>query len=125
MRGMSNNFLTPPLVALTLVMGVPASSVLAGQAKPAVPSTVSQANMVTETFTIDAIDYKGRLVTLRDADGASETIYCGPEVKRFDALKAGDKVTFRYQESVVYEITKPGAPAAAAAAGGGARAAGA
>jgi Cu/Ag efflux protein CusF len=119
MRGMStNHVLTSPLVAMTLVLGVPASAALAAQAKPTVPSTVSQANTVTETFTIDAIDYKGRLVTLRGDDGVSETIYCGPEVQRFDALKAGDKVTFRYQESVVYEITKPGAPAAAAEAGG-------
>ena len=54
----------------------------------------------------------------------SETIYCGPEVKRFDALKAGDKVTFRYQESVVYEIAKPGAAPTVAEAGGVTRTAG-
>jgi hypothetical protein len=32
----------------------------------------------------------------------------GPEAQRFDALKVGDKVTFRYYESIVYAITKVG-----------------
>jgi Cu/Ag efflux protein CusF len=31
-------------------------------------------------------------------------------VKRFDELKVGDKVTFRYYESVVSQIRKPGDP---------------
>ena len=39
-----------------------------------------------------------------------ETIHCGPEVKRFDELKVGDTVTFRYQESIAYAIRKPGQP---------------
>lgn len=107
-------------VAVTLVAGTWTSSAHALQA----PASVSKAAMVSETFTIDAIDYKGRLVTLRDADGLSETIYCGPEVQRFDALKAGDKVTFRYYESVVYDIAKPGTTTKAAESGGVTRTAG-
>jgi len=39
-----------------------------------------------------------------------ETILCGPEVKRFDELKVGDTITFRYYESVAYAIRKPGQP---------------
>ena len=39
-----------------------------------------------------------------------ETIKCGPEVKRFDELKVGDTITFRYQESIAYSIRKPGQP---------------
>ena len=69
---------------------------------------VTQGAAVSETFTIDAIDYKARIVSLRDKDGVVEDVYCPPEVKRFDALKVGDKVTFRYYESVVYQIRKPG-----------------
>ena len=45
-----------------------------------------------------------------DEDGETETIYCGPEVKRFDELKVGDTVTFRYYESIAYAIRKPGQP---------------
>lgn len=74
---------------------------------------VTRGNVVTETFVIDAIDHSLRLVTFRDTKGETETIYCGPEVQRFDALKVGDKVTFRYHESVVYQIRKPSAAPAA------------
>ncbi len=31
-------------------------------------------------------------------------------MQRFSELKVGDKVTFKYDESVVYAIQKPGAP---------------
>lgn len=74
--------------------------------------TVTQGAEVSETVTIEAIDYKARLVTLKDSEGTSETVYAGPEIQRFDALKVGDKVTFRYYESVVYQIRKPGTQAA-------------
>jgi Cu/Ag efflux protein CusF len=69
---------------------------------------VSEGEAVTATVTVMAIDFQGRLVTLKDKDGYTETVYAGPEVQRFDALKVGDKVTFRYHESVVYAIQKPG-----------------
>jgi plastocyanin len=62
------------------------------------------------TATIEAIDHTARLVSLKDKDGDIETIYCGPEIKRFDELKVGDTVTFRYYDSIVYNIRKPGQP---------------
>lgn len=80
---------------------------------------VTQGASVTETFVIDAIDYSTRTVTLRDSDGLTESIVCGPEVERFNQLKVGDKVTFRYYESMVYAIKKPGTgPARPAETGG-------
>ncbi len=99
-----------------------AAAVVASLAWNTVPASaqkpVSESAAVTETFTIDAIDHTSRMVTLRDATGETDTIYCGPEVERFHALKVGDKVTFRYYESIVYQIRKPGsAPAASANAG--------
>ncbi len=66
---------------------------------------------MSTTSVIQAIDSTTGLVTLKNEDGTLDTIYCGPEVKRFDALKVGDKVTFRSYESIVYAI----APANAAA----------
>ncbi|MBV8434304.1 MAG: hypothetical protein JO029_08495 [Candidatus Eremiobacteraeota bacterium] len=66
------------------------------------------------TATIVAIDRDARAVTLQDAKGNAQTIVVGPEIKRFDELKVGQTVTFRYQESVAYAIAKPGtAPAPA------------
>lgn len=74
---------------------------------------VTQGAAVEMTAEIVAIDKDARLVTLKDEDGEIEEIYCGPDVKRFDELKVGDKVTFRYYESIVSQIRKPGGPAPA------------
>ena len=72
---------------------------------------ISKGEMIEVKAKITAIDSTKRLVTLKDEDGESETIYAGPEVKRFDELKVGDTVAFRYYESIVYSIRKPGTDA--------------
>jgi Cu/Ag efflux protein CusF len=79
---------------------------------------VTQGASITETATIVAIDSTNRLITLKDKDGITDTIVAGPDVKRFSELKVGDVVTFRYYESVVYAIQKPGEKAPAPVAGG-------
>ena len=73
----------------------------------------------TVTATIKAIDSTNRLVTLAFEDGTVDTVKAGPEVRRFNELKVGDKVTFRYQESAVVQLRKPGnvTPASSAAQG--------
>jgi len=76
---------------------------------------VTQSAAVTVTATIVAIDSTNRLITLKTTDGLTDTIVAGPEVKRFSELKVGDVVTFRYYESVVYAIQKPGEKPPAAA----------
>src|SRR6187397_3049090 len=73
---------------------------------------VSKTAAVEVTTTIVALDKTTRLVTIKGPDGELDTIYAGPQVKRFDELKVGDTVTFRYSEAVVYQIRKPGEPAA-------------
>jgi Cu/Ag efflux protein CusF len=72
------------------------------------PKPVSQSAVLETTATITAIDKGARMITLEDEDGESETIFAGPEVKRFDELKVGQKVTFRYYESMVTQVRKPG-----------------
>lgn len=90
------------LAVLAAVLALP----LAAQAqKPA-----TQTDAVELTTKIEAIDHSKRMITLKDKDGVMETIHCGPEVKRFDELKVGDTVTFRYYESIAYAIRKPGQP---------------
>jgi hypothetical protein len=84
--------------------------VLARAQKP-----VSQTDVVELSAKIEAIDHDGRVVTLKDKDGNVDEVYAGPDVKRFDELKVGDTVTFRYYESVVYRIRKPGDPTPPAA----------
>ncbi len=69
---------------------------------------VTRGEVVEITAEIVAIDHDARLITLEDEDGETEEIYAGPDVKRFDELKVGDEVTFRYYESIVSQIRKPG-----------------
>jgi hypothetical protein len=88
------------LVALAAAVCVPVASAR---------QTRSQAAVLSETFTIVAIDQTNRILMLKDKDGYTESLLAGPGVQRFNELKVGDKVTFRYQESVVYQIQKPGA----------------
>ena len=78
---------------------------------------VTHTDGVELTATIEAISKEDRLITLKDKDGAMQTIYAGPEVKRFDELKVGDTVTFRYYESVAFVIRKPGQPGSKPATG--------
>jgi Cu/Ag efflux protein CusF len=77
----------------------------AQQTKP-----VTKTNQVTATATITKIDPAARNVTLRSDRGEEDTFTAGPEVKRFDQLKVGDKITATYYESLVFEVRKPGEP---------------
>jgi Cu/Ag efflux protein CusF len=78
---------------------------------------VTQTESIEMSATIEAIDKDLRLVTLKDEAGDLETVYAGPEVKRFDELKVGDKITLRYYESVAFVIRKPGESDSAPASG--------
>jgi Cu/Ag efflux protein CusF len=69
---------------------------------------VAQVNAVTSTATIQAIDSPTRSVTLKSENGEEDTFQVGPEVKRFEELKVGDKVKMTYYESLVFELRKPG-----------------
>src|SRR5262245_27650196 len=93
------------LLALLLLTALIAVPTLAQQKKP-----IEMKDSTTLKATIAAIDHDSRIISLKDDKGNYEDIYAGPEVKRFDELKVGDKVTFKYQESIVYQIRKPGEP---------------
>jgi Cu/Ag efflux protein CusF len=71
---------------------------------------VSKAEMLKATATIQQIDQTNRLITIRTPDGLEDIVWAGPEVKRFDELKVGDKVSMAYYESRVYRLRKPGDP---------------
>ena len=103
--------------ATRLCAAVAVAALVSSPAPAQAQKPVTQGAQVSKTFTIEAIDSSARLVTLKDSKGEMETIYCGPEVERFDALKVGDKVTFRYYESVVYAIQKPGSTPSTGGAG--------
>ena len=94
------------VIALSLTVSVGAQT--QRQTAPATPTPVGQSATATVTAQIQAIDSATRSVTLKGKDGATSTIFCGPEIQRFSELKVGDTVTFTYRESVVFSIAKPG-----------------
>lgn len=59
---------------------------------------------------ITDIDHQARKVTLKDEDGASQTITVGPEVERFSELDVGDTVRVTYTESLLIDIQPAGTP---------------
>lgn len=89
------------------------TAVLSVQSTSLAQPVTTQGVIATVTAKIVAIDSESRIVTLQDSQGNVESLKVGPDVTRFDALKVGDTVTFRYQEAIAYGIAKPGAPAPA------------
>jgi Cu/Ag efflux protein CusF len=100
-----------------MIRSIAVAALLAAALPAWAQKPVSESAVAEVTATIEAIDHAERLITLKDKDGNTETILAGPQLKRFDELKVGQKVTFRYHESVVYQIRKPGEAAAPTAAG--------
>ena len=91
-----------------LLTGCVAAALLAAPSISFAQKAMTMGETVSEAFTITAIDHNARMVTLKDKDGLTTDVVCGPEVQRFDQLKVGDKVTFRYHESLVSAISRPG-----------------
>jgi len=87
-----------------LCMSVLIATVAAAQSK----TVTRPGEKITVVATIQAIDSTARRITFRNADGSEDTVTAGPEVQRFNELKVGDKVTFTYFESTVYQLRKSG-----------------
>jgi ribosomal protein L21 len=90
---------------------VTASAVLAIAASLSAQAPKPVTESVTVTATIEAIDRGNRLVTLKGEKGNLVTVQVGEEMKRFDELKVGDKVSATYMESVAVVVRQPGQPA--------------
>jgi hypothetical protein len=92
-----------------LVVGVIAAAVLVSMARTAMAqSKTITSEMRVETGTIEAIEAQTRTVTIKKADGTFVSTVAGPDIKRFDELKIGDKVTARYYDNVVIRLKHPG-----------------
>jgi hypothetical protein len=73
-----------------------------GITQSAGPGEASQA--ITATATVEDVDQKKRLVTLRTADGERKTIQVGDEVRNLPQVKKGDVVTATYYESIALTL---------------------
>src|SRR5262245_58288245 len=69
---------------------------------------VTVSDVVTASATVEAIDQKSRMVTLKRADGERVRFRVSDEVKNLAQVKKGDQVTVTYYESVALRLRKPG-----------------
>lgn len=64
---------------------------------------------MTKTATVTKVDYKTRKITL-DVNGKPTIVTAGKEIENLDQIKKGDTVMATYEEAIVYDINKGGAP---------------
>jgi Cu/Ag efflux protein CusF len=70
--------------------------------------SVQDTNVVQVTATVEAIDQKTRMVTLRGPEGKLITFKAGEDVRNLAQVKKGDQVVATYYESVALRVRKPG-----------------
>ena len=76
---------------------------------------VYEAEPVTVTATIEAIDKTTRVVTLKGPKGNSIDVKTSDQMEGFGRLKVGDQVSATYFEAFVLEMRKPGSPPSSSA----------
>lgn len=101
--------------AMVSVFLVSSGTVFAQQAPGAQPGAaqgkmpqISESQLVTRTATVEAIDPAKRMVTLKGTEGRVFDVKVGPEVKNFNQIRVGDKVTAQYYESIAINVRRPG-----------------
>ena len=67
-------------------------------------------SLVTRTATVEAIDLKTRVVTLKDKDGNVVDLEVSERAQNLPQVKVGDQVTAKFYESVAVELADPGTP---------------
>ena len=97
-------------VAAVVVAVMAAVPVMAAEQKAAPAKTDRPGGTMVEatsfTATVDAIDSKTRMITLKGADGSKTSFIAGDEVRNFAQINKGDIVTFDYTEAVAIDVQK-------------------
>jgi len=115
-------FVAMVIFALSFVGTVSAQEQEAESASAGQKPRAYQEEVVTGTATVEAIDLEKRTVTLRHADGSTFDLAVGPEVRNLPQVKVGDDVVVKYFQSILVQVTKPGAAAGSQVKGTAARA---
>jgi hypothetical protein len=74
------------------------------------PERAVREELLQATATVEAIDATTREIKLK-GESESFSIIAGPEVRNFDAIKVGDKVTVSYFEALIAELKTKGGSA--------------
>lgn len=102
------------LLVLASCSSTPKDQTAAGSDNPVAIPTVERGRVVldavTVTATVQSVDAADRTVTLQLPDGSTNTFECGPEVRNFDQIKAGDQVTATEASELAVALVKGGVP---------------
>ena len=79
------------------------AAVASAQVSKSLPGT-----MEIVTVTVESIEKASREVTVKKPDGSYGVFSVSEDVKRFDTLKVGDKITAKYYENIVLRLKAPG-----------------
>lgn len=69
---------------------------------------VKRSNVTSMTATVEKIDLKKRMVTVRGSEGDVRKVHVGKEVVNLPQVRVGDKVAVDYYESFAVRMAKPG-----------------
>ena len=76
------------------------------------PSWAQEVKQLTHTVTlsgtVESIDHDKHVMNIKAADGTFQTVDVPANVKRFDELKVGDKVSVTYNNTVLAKLKPPG-----------------
>lgn len=78
------------------------------EAEKAPPAPAEVSKTVTEKASVVSVDKAKRLLTLKEKDGTTMKVECGPEVRNFDQIEAGNSVVVHYLVSLAVALVKPG-----------------
>ena len=67
---------------------------------------------MTAQATVLSVNKSKRIVTIRSADGDTVDIECGPQIKNFAQIHAGDVIDLAYSEKLTVEVGGAEAPGA-------------
>jgi hypothetical protein len=91
-----------------VTLAAAAAIVLVALAPLAAQTKSVQGEQETISATVEAIDSSNRTVTLKGPKGNYVTVAVPGDVKRFESIKVGDKLTATYYTNLVLSVQKPG-----------------
>lgn len=90
------------------IMEVVVVALLAALPGPSQAPATAVREFVSLSGTVERVDRSTRTLTLRTSSSSTQMINVPPEVKLFDELRTGDRITVRISEEVIVAV-RPGA----------------
>lgn len=103
-----NRFRTLLCLPVAIALVLSACSGTPDEPAPPPSSYTLSSDQVTLEGSIVRVDKANRVVTIRGSEGNEIDFEAGPEVRNFDQLQVGDRVTLDYSNAVALEIKPAG-----------------